>query len=869
MRFYSKMNPSITEKVTVIILASFILFNTGLLFGYPSFQDSTVIKDSVVFSDSVIVPDSLTSDSTKSKSELKSVVYASADDSLIFNIKTKKMFLFRNGDIKYDKTELSAGYVELDFITSKLKAKGIDVIDSLGEKTKIGIPHLSDNGETYTGSELTYNFKTKQGTISLAENKQGNKTFRGDKVKKISAKVFFIKDGVFTTCKGKPPVTYFTAKEMKIIQKDKVIAKWIFMWIAGVPIPIPVPFAVFPLDRGRHSGLILPSYGQDALRGFYLRGLGYYWAINDYMDISAVGDYYFKGGWGMRSRLRYKKRYSFQGEANLGYSYIGIGNVGEPNYTRRTDWNLSWRHTQKFTPMASLNVNIKYYTANYLSNNSVSYDKLYQQNVISNATFTKRWNNGASLNLNYYRSQNLKSGDVQEKLPDLSFNFPIIYPFRSSLSSPTKMKWYEKIGLKYNGVLRNQHTQSSSADLWKVGVQHNLTMNTSTKIGYFNISPSVNYREKWYNHHREINDYLRPVVNADGTISYADSIVTERVKSYDFVRTFNLAFSASTKLFGMAQVNALGIEAFRHTIIPSVSYTYQPDFSTSDYSYYGSYKNAEGNIIRYDKYSNEIFGGVGSGGNQNVRFNVSNIYEIKTAKNPTDTTSRERKIKLLNWSVASQYNFNADSLNLSDMRVGYRTNIGEYLSFNGSSSFTFYDYNGGRKINRFLASENKGLMRITGTYFSVNSRITGDKIKSLTTHKSESDSLERIRNNRNKQFDVDEKDTSIPWSLNFTYNYRFSKPTPLPGVVSSSIAASLSFNLTKGWKFTFNSNYDFVRKELSAPVFTAYRDMGCWEMLFTWHPIGVYRGFRFNIHLKAPELRDIKLEKSKNIFSGR
>jgi lipopolysaccharide export system protein LptA len=863
-----------SRLIKIAFFITLLLLNSswGASFNSPdTLKNQAAITPAL--SDSVVTSDSLSNDSlkVKNKDELKAVVYASAGGSLIFDVKSKKMYLFGKGEIKYDKTDLQSGFVDLNFNSSELKAKGIERVDSLGKKITDETPILSDNGEQYKGSELTYNFKTKQGTISLAENQQGDKIFRGQKVRKVSKDIFFVKDGVFTTCKGNPPVTYFTAKQMKIIQKDKIIAKWIFMWIGGVPIPVPVPFAVFPLDRGRHSGLILPNYGQDAARGFYLRGLGYYFALNDYMDLSLVGDYYFKGGWGARSRFRYKKRYLYNGEVNLGYSHIAVDNPGEPNYTRRTDWNISVRHSQKFNPTANLNVNVKYYTSNYLSNNSVNYDKLYQQNVISNATFSKRWDSGTSLTLNYYRSQNLKSGDITEKLPDVSLNLPIIYPFRSKLGSSGKMKWYEKIGFKYNGVFRNQHSINSGVENWKAGLQHSVGINTSTKIGYINFSPSFNYKEKWYNHHTEYQNYPHYNLNPDSTLVAVDSVVASRVKSYDFVRTFNLSFSASTKIYGMANINALGIGAFRHTFIPSVSYTYQPDFSTDKYPYYGEYQKVDGSVVRYDKYSSELFGGVSSNQSQSMNFSLNNVYEIKTLKDPRDTTSTSKKIKLLNWSVSSRYNFTADSLNLSDMSLRYRTSIGDYLSFNGSSSYTFYDNDGTRRINKFLAAENKGLMRITGTTFSINSRISGDKIIALTSSKDSSNSEEKLKRKRDlsNQFSIDETDNSIPWSLDFTYNYRFTKPTPLPGEVRSSIAAGISFNLTKGWKFTFRSNYDFVTKEISAPVFTAFRDMGCWEMLFTWHPVGVYRGFRFNIHLKAPELRDIKIEKSKDIFSGR
>ncbi len=799
---------------------------------------------------------------------------------MIFDVKKKKMFLFNNAEIRYKETNLKAGEIDVNFETKDLTARGIEGTDSTGAKAIVQTPELTDRGETYKGAELSYNFKTKQGVISLAENTQGYKTFRGQKVNKVAEDIYFVRDGIFTTCKGDPPVTYFKAKEMKIIKGDKIIAKWIVMYIGGVPVPLPVPFAVFPLDKGRRSGIIIPSYGQDAHRGFYLRGGGYYFALSDYADLTLLGDLYFKGGYGLRSRFRYKKRYNFSGELNLGYSNMTIGEAGDPDYERRKDWEIRWRHAQTFTPNTKLNVNVKFYSSDYLANNSVDYDNLYRQNVVSSAKFTHRWEGGSTINLNYYRMQNLQNGDVTEKLPELSYNLPIIYPFAKSGS---RKKFYEKIGIHYHSRLRNEHTIKDDVSKWRAGAQHDVSINASGKVGYFNLTPAITYTEKWYDKYIEKTNYIHEITNEDGETVKIDSVVEKEVYAFAPVRTFDFRVSTSTKFYGMAQVNALGVEAFRHTVNPTISYVYKPDFSDEKFGYYGSYTKADGSVVKYDKFSDGIFGGSGAGESQRLNFSLNNIFEIKTIKDPTDTTSQQKKIKLLNLNFSTSYNFAADSIRLADLRVSYRTSVGDILSFSGNSTYTFYDQNGPTKINDFLISKGKGLFRQTGSSFSVNLRLTGEKVKKLTSSGEEEktkrvenqdeffkDDYSSFRDSRDlMQSEIDETDFSLPWSLNLTYNYGFSKPTPAPGTERSSLGASLSFNLTKKWKFTMRGNYDFINDEVSAPVFTAYRDLGCWEMFFTWYPIGTYRGFKFNIRLKAPELRDIKLEKSKDIFSGR
>jgi hypothetical protein len=321
--------------------------------------------------------------------------------------------------------------------------------------------------------------------------------------------------------------------------------------------------------------------------------------------------------------------------------------------------------------------------------------------------------------------------------------------------------------------------------------------------------------------------------------------------------------------------NLLGIESFRHTLMPSVSYVYTPDFANDKWGYYDSYTQSDGKVVRYDKFGREIFGGVSSGQSQSLNFSLGNIFEIKMTKNPNDSTKEQKKIQLLNLSASIGYNFAADSMKLSDLNLSYRTQIGELLSFSGSSSYTFYDYKENQKLNQFLASNGKGLMRLTNFNFSVSTTLTGDKIKSDEVNSQQDKNKKEDYSAFNKKDysaiydDSQSPDLSIPWNLSLSYNYNFSKPSPSLSYSSSNLNADLGFSLTKNWKFTLRGSYDFDQKEISAPQITIYRDLHCWEMNFTWNPLGRYSGFHFEIRIKAPELQDIKVTKSGGLYSGK
>lgn len=858
-----------------------ILFLAVILNAQTLRQDSLSIpvKSDSVFQD-LINKTELQDTLRKKTFDVDAVITSTASDSIKFDLINKRMYIFGTGELNYKQTVLKGGKIDVDFETNELEAEGVvETNDSTQAKELVQTPVLTEGSENYEGTKLKYNFKTQQGFISAAKNAKSDQRYEGSAVKKVDKNTFFVKDGVYTTCQSDPPHTYFTAEEMKVIQKDKIFAKWIFMHIGGVPVPIPIPFAVFPNEKGRRSGMIAPTYGTIANRGQYFRNFGYFFAINDYMDLTLNGDYYTRGGWGGKARYRYASRYNYSGNLSASYSKILIGEDEDPDKKRSTDWNISFGHNQNITPTLKFDANLRFQSRTYLQNNSTSYNDLLAQDIISNATLSKRWDeSGNSLTINYSRTQKLDSLDIREVLPNITFNKSQFYPFKSS-SSSREDNWYEKIGMSYSGKLRNNRNNIGGDLQIRGGIQHNISVNASPKIGYFNLSPRFSYVEKWYNKKtKRVIETSQDISNSKMmlfslTNAFADKIVNEDVDEINMLRTFDFGLSTSTKIYGTMQPQMLGVEAFRHTLTPSISYNYSPDFSKKKWGYYETYQKSDGSYESYDPYSREVFGGVSSGESQRIGFSVGNIFEIKTIKDPTDTTSESKKVTLLNLDLSTGYNFAADSLKLSDLRVNYRTQIGSLLNFSGGSSYTFYDYVDNTRINEYLASKGKGLLRLTNLNFSISTNLSGEKlIGEERTGKSEEEeeSFEAFKEKDYvRLYEDEENDFSIPWNLSLNYNYNYSKPTNEKGRINSNLSVNLGFNLAKNWKFGVRGNYDFQREEFSAPQVTVYRDLECWEMNFSWNPLGTYTGFRFEIRMKAPELRDVKVTRSRGIYSGR
>jgi hypothetical protein len=562
---------------------------------------------------------------------------------------------------------------------------------------------------------------------------------------------------------------------------------------------------------------------------------------------------------------------------------LSQGGSTDPDRTDEKNWRLRLVHNQPITPDSRIDANIEFLSGNYIKQNSSNYNDLLRNNIYSNVSYYQNFENiGASLSANYSREQDLQSGNINEVLPSLSFTKSVFYPFRSE-EVKTDEAWYEKLGISYSGQLQNNRKNTSGVLDVRGGVRHNINLSVSPKIGYINISPNVSYQELWYSKQIDRTSiYLPSGTSANMINSYQysinsanalrDSIITTDVDKIGFVRTFRVGLSATTKIYGIFPIDVLGVASMRHTFIPTVSYDFQPDFGKDGWGYYGSYTDATGKVVKYSKYEREIFGGASIGEQQSMRIGLSNIFEIKTKPDLTDTTSKEKKIQLLNLNGGVSYNFAADSLKLSNIFIDYRTQVLDFLSLSGSAVFSPYIWdNNGRELNKFLINEGQGLLQLRNFNFSASATLIADKMQGVDGKDSVATEKKIFYQNRNYSGlygDID-PDFSIPWSLNLSFNYNENRVTQLQILKYTTLRADLNFNLTKNWKFTMSGSYDLENKEFAAPQIVVSRDLHCWIMNFMWNPIGTYTGYRFEIKVKAPQLQDLKLEKSDNFFSGK
>jgi hypothetical protein len=826
-------------------------------------RDSTLLKTP---NDSLAVRDTL----AKKKFDVDTVIYSSASDSLIFYVAKKKMDLFGDSQLLYRDTDLKSATIKIDFATNNIDAEGVPS-DSVPGKLK-GNPVLVDKGETYNGVKMKFNFKTSRGMLTSVGSKLEGAIYNGDKIKRMDKESYFIEDGIYTTCDETPPHYYFYAHQMKVIQKQEIDARWVWLYFGGVPFPIPIPFAVFPLESGRRSGIIVPAFGDDATYGYYFSRFGYFWAMNHYMDLNLLGTYFTRGSYDVSSRYRYAKRYNFSGEIDVDYSFRKNGMTSDPDYSTNTNWNFKLNHSQTIDPTTRLDANLQFSSQNYNSQNVTNLNQVLNlsSQIVSSATLFKTWEEaGNSLSLSYYRTQDIQTGNTNEVLPNLTFQMSQKYPFRRN-GVFTDQKWYELIGIGYSGEFENLRDKINDNLNIRGGISHQITTSFSPKIGYFNFTPNFSYYERWYNKYT-IEEIDKSPVTGNDTLIVKDGYKLNEV------RTFNTGVSVQTRFYGIFNPDVLGVASIRHSVTPSLSYNYTPDFSKPGWGYYANYTDTNGQKVKYDKYQNSVFGATPQGESQSVSFSLDNLFEMKTKVDPTDTTSKEKKIRLLDVNANMSYNFALDSLRLSDLNIDYTTQVGDLLNLHSHTTFTPYDYSPvtSYNINKFLVDEGKGLFRMTNFTFNLSTSISGEKLKSKESEvpKPEDKPANELQNlnNQNYQgiYSQKEPDFSIPWSLSLSYNYSLNKPTPLNISSYSNISGSLDFSLTPAWKFTVSGSYDFKEKQFAAPQIMISRDLHCWLMNFTWNPIGLYRGYNLEIRVKAPQLQDLKLTKRSDFYSGK
>ena len=860
--------------VLAILLSSLTAFSRDPVPDTLKRQVAVVSKDTVVVNshfstDTAVKQDTVRADSVvKAKNnQLESKVSYTSTDSLRFDVADQKVYIYKEGKITYQNIGLDADYVEINFRNDQVFASGLP--DSTGKD--VGLPVFTEDDQKFKARVMTYNYKTKKGLIHKVFTQQDEGYLHGVIIKKMANNTTYIKDGSYTTCNREDhPHFEFHFGRAKVIPNDKIITGPAYLKIENMPTPLMIPFGMFPNKRGQRSGILIPTYGESRDRGFYFENGGYYWAFSQYMDIKLVGDIYTRGSWAVKPAVTYRYRYHYQGNFNFGYAINLFGVKGSPDYKRTRDFRIFWVHTQdpKARPNSNFSANV-----NIVSNTFNQYNPSSTQQYLSNTfqssiNYSRNWNARYFLNLNFNHSQNTLDKTISVTFPQLQFSVNQFYPFRKK-ESAGKLRWYDNISVRYNMNAENRMRTPDSLFLkknWAAkmqnGMSHTVPITSTIKIlKYFNMTNSINITDKMY---------LQSIRKSFVADTSGGHYQTDTLQGFANAFDANFSTSVNTRFYGMYQFKKGFIKAFRHVMSPSVTFTYTPDFGAAQWGFWRDVTNDTSKIAkRYSVFEGGIYGGPPSEKSGVVSFNLSNNLEMKV-RNRKDTITGTKKIPLIeSLIVGVSYDVAKDSMNWSLVSISGRTTLFKNLNVQYSSTWDpyYFDVKTGRRTKRFEWDVTRNFFRLENTTWNLgfNYSLSSDKVnkKKTTTHGSEQE-REDVYNNWDNYVDFD-----VPWSFNLSYNFRSSTnyvwaKRKRVGTIVQTMNFNGMINITKKWKLSVTSGYDFKAGAFSYTSLDIYRDLHCWEMRFGWIPKGARQSWNFTINVKASVLQDLKLNKKKD-----
>lgn len=799
------------------------------------------------------------------KEIIDDIIKFKALDTIRLNVKNKHLYMRGKSQVEYKTQKLEAEIIEFFFEKSLLKAQG--GINSDGKT--YGFPAFTDNNDVYYGERISYNFKTRKGTITLGETQLGEGYYFGNKIKRVSDNEFFVRDGCYTTCNSPHPHYYFGSPRMKVVAGESVFLDPLIFYVEDIPIFV-VPIGLyFPNRSGRQSGLVVPSFFFSQTRGVAIENIGLYLALSDYYDTRFSLDFYSKGGFLSKNFTQWKYRNILSGNFEISYGKVRFS-IDQPY---QKTWSLSIQHNHKINPFESFNANIRFYSQDYFRNTSFDIFTRQQQDLTSNASYTRTFENGSNLSISYSRSQNILTNAYTET-PSIAFSLPQVNPFRSIF--PT-VEFFRNISFQYsvrayhNKVKRE--TDSAFAFDYSTKISHSPSLSFQLpKVSYFSFTPFFSF--SFNNYFRRVSKSVNPV----------DTSIVETIEKGFFTEyNYSLGISASTKLYGTLKPNALGIKVVQHTIAPSIQYSFTPDLSNPKFGFYDRYLDPRTKReITYSRFEKDGGGLASRSLFQLLSYNIQNNFSLKY--NPRDT-GEDKTIDFLNVSLSGNYNFVADSLKFSDISISIYTTTIPSVNLNSSLGLTLYDQeplldasgnptNSYHKVNRFLISSGKGLVRLVYFTLSLSTKIAGGQMPSLASQSEKpTDSLslgERFslrRNLEEREFDFWGENSPgyrpfrALWSLSIdlNYNYRSEFVNRKTQSLNLSLDASLKFSPT--WNLFLSTQYDVINREIISPVIRINKDLHCWDLSFTWYPYGSFTGFYFRLGIKSSILRDLKIEK--------
>lgn len=835
----------------------------------------------------------------KAKGDIETTINYKATDSISTSVDGQIVKLYGSAKIVYGKIELEADEITIDYKNHTMAANGRR--DSLGRR--IGFPVFKDGPQLYEMKDILYNFETGRARITEVVTEQSEGFLHGETVFKNEKGELLSLRNSYTTCNLEHPHFRIRATKTKAIPDDKIVSGPFYMEFNEIPLPIGFLFGMFPAQRESKSGIIVPSYGEERLRGFNLRRGGYYFDISEYFKLALTGDIYSKGGHALYVQAPYVKRYHYNGNLNFSYSKNTV-NQNIEDESERKDYALAWTHTPQSKGNGRFSASVNMATSTYNQNNNLNYgynmslDNTGLSNISrklsSNISYSQKFaNTPFSMGLNISHNQDLETNRVDMKLPNLTVNMQNLYPFQRKDGTTSVLDNFS-IGYSMagtNSVTNNVGTRlvegkteqvnipfnlnnfGSLFENGKKGIRHAIPIGYSFKaLKFFTVSPNISYEEKWY---FEKLDWKYRTVNGVPTLIAADTIRGfNRIANYSFSTGFN------TRVYGMYNFKKGSVKAIRHVINPSVSFNYTPDFTKNDNYFQATSQN--GKVVYKSRHEGFAYGGSGFGRAGAIGFGLGNTLEMKV-KNEKDTVAR--KVSLLkNLSIGSSYNLVADSFKLDNFRLAANTDILNGLfAINVSATLDPYYYRSlkneaGRTYERKLDSyawKHGSLGRITSASIAINTNLNPQARKN--ERKTESKIMNSNLPEQEKQFLMNDPnayiDFDIPWSLRVNYSLNYSRPTRTVTTlerfnINQTLQLSGDVSLSQAWKINFNSGYDIKNKQFTQTSLSLTRDLHCWTASLNWIPFGYFTSYNFTIRVKASVLQDLKLERRKPFFDN-
>lgn len=855
-----------------------------------------------------VVDDSIRLDSLNRKKAggVDAPVQYTAEDSLVYDAPHKVAHLYGNSNVKYTNMDLTSDKISMDIDKSNVKATG--TADSTAEGGIKGKPVFKMGSDTYDTDTIAFNFKSKKALINNVYTEQQDGFLTGARSKRDSTGAIYLQHGRYTTCDDPHPDFYISLSRAKVRPGKDVVFGPAYLVVCDVPMPLAIPYGFFPFTKSYSSGFIMPTYGDESDRGFYLRDGGYYFAVNDKWDLKLLGEIYTKGSWGISAASNYRKRYKYSGSFFFSYQDTKTGDKGMPDFAEQESFKVQWSHRQdsKANPFSSLSASVNFATSSYERNNLNS---LYNPQTMTQSTRTSSvsWSTGfssigLSLSATANLSQNMRDSSLAVTLPDLNISIARFYPFRRKKMVGDE-KWYEKIAMSYTGHISNsintkedQFMKSNLIKDWRNAWQHQIPVSASfTLFKYININPSFNFSDRMYT-----NKVTRSWDEQKQTE------VCDTTYGFHNVYNWNMSVGMSTKLYGFWVPNRKifgdKIQAIRHVITPTVSFSYAPDFGASRYGYWETYQktDADGNVslVSYSPYQNSLYGVPGKGKTGSLSFSLGNNLEMKV-KSDKDSTGF-KKISLIDaFDINMSYNMAAKVRPWSDMNINLRLKWWKNYTFNMNAVFATYAYDLDEQGNPYVGTHtewSRGRFgRFQGMSQNLSFTLTPEKLAKLFGGKSDDDE----KDNKRKDQDEDGLDTDIesnvddtlekgktaakkkggkaktdsdgymafkmPWSLTFGYGVtmredtrkeKFNKESMrYPYKFTQTLNMSGNVRLSDGWNISFSSGYDFDNHKMSMTTASLQRDLHCFNMSCS-VVLSPYTSYNFTFRCNASTLTD-------------